>query len=308
MNVEDNQQVYYSTQVIGEKKERPDIVAVNSNGEEKIICEVKFFAGLTENQPNGYLDRLTKEDNAGLVFICPESRVVGLWQQLNTLVSHRDVQKISDSCVKVSGVHMSIIDWNELLDVLQASAQLDSAVKEDVHQLIGYCKEIENTEFVPFKSEDFGIDVAKRIDRYNMVVDSAADLLLKKKEYNPSKKGLRATPQWDGYTRGVKLADYYATIYYSTYLWKKETSYNTPFWLSLYNSNWKQDEKMKAYLQSLPFRMTERGTTGHIYIALEITPGRTLPETAEEVANTVLTHIDELNGISTFIDSVSSIK
>ena len=132
--------------------------------------------------------------------------------------------------------------------------------------------------------------------------------VLKKKEYNPSKKGLRATPQWDGYTRGVKLADYYATIYYSTYLWKKETSYNTPFWLSLYNSNWKQDEKMKAYLQSLPFRMTERGTTGHIYIALEITPGRTLPETAEEVANTVLTHLDELNGISTFIDSVSSIK
>ena len=69
--------IHYNTQVIGQQRERPDIVGVDENGVERIICEAKFFAALTENQPNGYLRRLAGIENSGLIFLCPDSRRVG---------------------------------------------------------------------------------------------------------------------------------------------------------------------------------------------------------------------------------------
>ncbi|MDA0336588.1 MAG: hypothetical protein O2782_15610, partial [bacterium] len=39
--------------------ERPDVVGSSATGEEVIILEGKFDAGLTKNQPNSYLSRLS---------------------------------------------------------------------------------------------------------------------------------------------------------------------------------------------------------------------------------------------------------
>ena len=50
----------YSCQSVGENSERPDMSGVDSQGRETILCEMKFYAGLTSNQPNTYLDRLIK--------------------------------------------------------------------------------------------------------------------------------------------------------------------------------------------------------------------------------------------------------
>lgn len=58
LNLNIGADVRYSCQSIGEEKERPDMSGVDSEGNEIILCEMKFYAGLTDNQPNGYLDRL----------------------------------------------------------------------------------------------------------------------------------------------------------------------------------------------------------------------------------------------------------
>ena len=54
--------ITYSCQSVGENSERPDMSGVDKHGAEVILCEMKFYAGLTSNQPNGYLDRLIKEN------------------------------------------------------------------------------------------------------------------------------------------------------------------------------------------------------------------------------------------------------
>ena len=55
-------ELHFRTQSSGENKERPDISGMDGVGNEIILCEAKFWAGLTKNQPNAYLERLRQND------------------------------------------------------------------------------------------------------------------------------------------------------------------------------------------------------------------------------------------------------
>ncbi|MCR5586090.1 MAG: hypothetical protein K6F77_00975 [Lachnospiraceae bacterium] len=60
--------ITYSCQSVGENSERPDMSGVDKDGREIVLCEMKFYAGLTSNQPNAYLDRLIKENGKALIY------------------------------------------------------------------------------------------------------------------------------------------------------------------------------------------------------------------------------------------------
>ena len=79
-----DQTLQYCCQVAGdsEEKERPDMAGLDANGKEIILCEMKFYASLTANQPLTYLRRLKENDGQGLVFICPTARKNSLWSKL----------------------------------------------------------------------------------------------------------------------------------------------------------------------------------------------------------------------------------
>lgn len=285
--------LFYNTQVVGEQKERPDIVGYSSLGKEKIICEAKFFAALTNNQPKGYLKRLVPNENCGLIFICPQSRIVGLWEQLKALVKDEKVQSVDSYCLDVDGIRMRIISWEDLLQTLsETAAKKCVECLNDIQQLTGFCKQIENDAFVPFKEEDLGTDIARKMDRYYMVVDSVTSLLLSHKEYHPSTAGLRATPRWSGLVRYIRVGDNCLGIFFNRSLWKKETSICTPFWLNLNDNKWSQKGKMGEFLKCIPAREKERDQEGNIYIALKPPIARTLEETAQELCDQILNYID----------------
>ncbi len=52
----------YATQSSGEHDARPDLVGRNATGAEPLLIEVKFWAGLTQNQPVAYLQRLPSSE------------------------------------------------------------------------------------------------------------------------------------------------------------------------------------------------------------------------------------------------------
>ena len=58
------------TGVIGNRKdERLDLVVFDKRGSERVLIEVKFWAGLTSKQPEEYLERLPRNgDPAVLLF------------------------------------------------------------------------------------------------------------------------------------------------------------------------------------------------------------------------------------------------
>ena len=70
------------TQVVGGDASRPDLVGFDEGRQERLIVEAKFWAGLTENQPNGYLKRLPSSGTSALLFIAPEAHLESLWTEL----------------------------------------------------------------------------------------------------------------------------------------------------------------------------------------------------------------------------------
>ena len=283
----------YSTQVVGQQKERPDIVGTDASGQEKIICEAKFFAALTANQPNGYLTRLENIENSGLIFLCPQSRLVGLWKQVISLLPG-EVETVDKTCVKIGSTHLSITSWTEVLDTLLLATDRGAPeMKDNLLQLIGFCNEMENNSFIPFKAEDLGVDIAKSIDRYYMVIDSTADMLLSQKELPASKKGLRATPLWNGHAQYMNVGGIQIGLLFYRETWKKSSSVETPFWLTLHTEGWKQEDDVLNYLAKLPDRMVERNHDGSAFIALDTPIGLTLEETAASLTVQVMAHVRE---------------
>jgi len=59
------------TQVSAKDRTIPDIVGVDENLNEYLIIEAKFWAGLTENQPVKYLERLPDTHGAIFLFLAP---------------------------------------------------------------------------------------------------------------------------------------------------------------------------------------------------------------------------------------------
>jgi len=65
--------ISFETQCYDKEYAIPDLVGKGSDGDEILVVESKFWAGLTDNQPVTYLKRLPNGDKQGLLlFIAPE--------------------------------------------------------------------------------------------------------------------------------------------------------------------------------------------------------------------------------------------
>lgn len=263
------ERIRYKAQATGEKRERPDISGVDSSGNEMIICEAKFFAGLTENQPNGYLDRLIGRLNTGLIFICPEARVISLWREVTSLVS--GAETIGEMCISIHGTHMSVISWNDLLGILFAAAsQRDQNALADLDQLEGLCRKIEDTDFMPFTDDDLSISTAQNIDRYYMIVDDIAQSILAQKEFPASAKGLRATAVWGGYIRYLTVCGFGIGIGFSTSHWKAADSEPTPFWFWTWSGDDAAQNAIRRMIDNTPEWKRCKDQNGQTYLALTV--------------------------------------
>ena len=109
MGIDLEERLQYLCQVTGEseEKERPDMVGTDADGAEVVLFEMKFYASLTANQPNTYLDRLRKNGGKGLLFICPMARKTSLWAKLQELCG-TETDEISKFCVSANGVNLAI--------------------------------------------------------------------------------------------------------------------------------------------------------------------------------------------------------
>jgi len=256
LQLQDFPELVFKTQVAGENKERPDLVGFDISGKELLICEAKFWAGLTENQPLGYLKRLSATENSterALVFICPNKRVPALWGELARIcgnnVSETNMTAGSYK-TKVNGINMAITSWRSIIDILlQVLSAEHSPLVADLHQLQGLCDEMDEKMFIPFEPEDFGIDKARRITSFYDIVDKVADEIINK--MNASSKGLKATSRRGEYIRYLGLPGYGISITYSCKYWMDKAE--TPFWLTIrevIDNKWTNAEQ--AYIKLKP--------------------------------------------------------
>ena len=234
------QELHFEIQSCGENKERPDMSLRNQSNDEILLFEMKFWAGLTDTQPNAYIERLKKKNGKGLVFICPNSRLISLSKEVAALAEYET--QMGRLLQKKDFPPILIMSWEELIDLLEPRLQLEPFYN-DLLQLKGLTGEMNNQDFRPFSLCDLSSDMATRIIDYYRIVDKIADSLIIHNFCNS--KGLQASPQKDGYCRYLKVESS-ATgigISFSCNLWQKGLNGKTsPFWIAFQavdcDNNW----------------------------------------------------------------------
>ena len=290
--------IRYSCQSTGKQKERPDISGVDPDGKEMILCEAKFYAGLTDNQPNAYIDRLKEGQGRGLVFICPAARREVLWSKLKELCEHRALEDIDTYCAAVDGVCMSIITWGEVIDLLRRTALAsETSALSDIDQLDGFCKLMDEEAFIPYSMEDFGPENARREERHYQVLDAVINHLLADKSLNASIKRLKATAYRKGYVRYIFVLNHALSINYDRVNWLDPNTEETPFWVEIMEGDFVQPSEYQKMFKR--FKASWRGTINNgTALPLFALPGATLDEVAEDICDQIVRYIEVIDSKS----------
>ena len=163
------------TQATGEQGERPDLAGFDPDGRERVLIEVKFSAGLTDNQPVTYLERLPANSPSALLFVAPAARQ-RLWTRLDRAVSesrleialHTGSEVEETQSANAGGQrYLLLTSWQALLDHMatQATDASDSHTEHEIAQLRGLAEEQERTLVMPLRPGELRQELAQTHDR-----------------------------------------------------------------------------------------------------------------------------------------------
>lgn len=250
---------------------------------------MKLYAGLTINQPKGYINRLKKANGKTLVFICPEQRKASLWNKISSECKENyDVTDEDTYRIKADGIVVAVLSWIEIIEELRrVSSSVAIEMKSDIDQLAGFCKMMDSSTFIPFTSNDFGSVVAQREERHFQVIDRLFDMLIANNSINAEAKSLRASANRNGYTRYIMINNYSVALLYYRHAWMSNSSKETPFWFYFNDDEWNQSDELKDSLNSVP-ELERDIVDNKIVIALHPLCDVTLDEVADDMMNQII--------------------
>ena len=216
----------------------------DSKGGKRLLVESKFWAALLEGQASGYLGQLEASGPGVLLFIAPGTRIETLWAEIGRqmkadpnsvrLESVETGDRTRRAVVADSEKRVSLVSWDLVLDRLTAAVPADSQVASDIQQLLGFALEQDLDPFQPIQRSELSPSIARRLRWFNQLIDDVVAHGLEKEWI--STKGLKATPQRDGYGRYCRFVDdsgartpYDCFLCVSLHYWAEEG--DTPLWL-----------------------------------------------------------------------------
>ena len=214
---------------------------------ERVLIEAKFWAGLTENQPNAYLVRLPLDERpAVLLFVAPEARIETLWPELRRLIAPPfDWQPVETShdteikCALVDGAtrYLVLASWRALLNrMLSFAMSSGDSIEADIRQLHALCEQQDQEAFLPLKPHELAPEIPRRMLQFNRLVDDAVELARERDIVNTDR--LNVTPRPHGYGRylrlGSKQADVWAGAWFGVDYSFWARSRETPFWITFH--------------------------------------------------------------------------
>ena len=164
----------FLSQAGDDKGNIPDLIGLDAMGAERLFIENKFWAGLTENQPAGYLERLPAEGGAVLVFVVPGKRLPIVWAELKSAAMNREKclpnpeQLAGDLLFArlTSSTALAATTWNAVLDSLEAAARAsgETSASADIAQLRSLCDVMDTDAFLPVRVEELtNLEVPQRL-------------------------------------------------------------------------------------------------------------------------------------------------
>ena len=248
VGVEVDSLMQFRTEAIGDEGERVDLVCYDEHGTERLLIEAKFWAGLTDNQPNTYLARLPEDTHSALIFVVPAQRIETLWPELcrraeeqHQLTINSDMPMSGEArsvSVGTNGHTMMMTSWRAVLEQMESRAGNagDSGVVTDISQLRGLTERMDTDAFLPIHHNEFGQEIPRRMLNLVNLVDDATQRVIANGWGDAS--NLRATPQWYGYGRYFRLHDVVVWFGIDISSWAWAESGHTPLWLGPSDSSW----------------------------------------------------------------------
>lgn len=230
------------TQVTYEDGSRPDMAGYDRNGAKRLLVESKFWAGLLLGQADGYFELLDEAGPGVLLFIAPDSRIDTLWAEIRRQMETSDkgirleIVETGDRTRRAGVVgsdkQLMLVSWALLLDALAVAASGDAEVSSDILQLRGLARREDQEAFLPIHREELAPSLPRRMRGLNRLID---DVVVRGVSQGwMSTKGVRITPQREGYGRYIVLTGVPGTPFLGVNFgrWAKEE--NTPLWLQFY--------------------------------------------------------------------------
>ncbi|MFI6259373.1 hypothetical protein ACIBCL_25160 [Micromonospora zamorensis] len=149
----------YVGQVGADGVGRPDIVGIDMADRERLILEAKFGAGLTEQQPGGYLARITHGASGMVLVVAPSVRLPSLWRELLAEVAlPYQPEAVQLRHVKVGVLTtLAFVSWRDVVtrvrDALRAKNEVD--LSEDAEQLLALTEVMDSGAYLPARHGEF---------------------------------------------------------------------------------------------------------------------------------------------------------
>ena len=253
----------YATQATGADDARPDLVGRAPNGAEPLLIEVKFWAGLTENQPVAYLGRLAP--GGVLLVVAPAARLTLLWGELRrrcveskNAFTEKHVELGGAFAATVGERELVLLSWRSLLAGMRRNVDAssdDRKTAEDIAQLDGLCDRMDTTAFLPVSSEELTASTYRRVIEFGTIVDDVAGKLVDRGA--ASAKGLRSTGGNGYYGRYLMLRGVAVFLVCDVRKWMKFAP--TPLWLSVYGPQWSKSNAAETHRVLAQYEATKPG-------------------------------------------------
>lgn len=233
----------------------PDLLGVDASGNEVVILENKFWAGLTDAQPCTYIERLRDRPSL-ILFVAPAARATLIWPELLRRcriagIGYRQETERADFRLATIGDRqvLALVSWRALLSRLRAGARdaREEALCGDIDQLIGLCDLMDSEAFLPLRSEELTDYTARRIVQFNELIDELTAALAEKGLASRSGRAAGSRGTWSYH---LVAHGYGLKLYCNAPLWARYGQ--SPIWVRVTDSErWYLLQEITDYLQSV---------------------------------------------------------
>jgi hypothetical protein len=237
---------------------RPDMWGLDATASPYVFIENKFWAGLTDNQPVAYLNKLSERPHSSvLLFVVPPSREKSVWRELMKRLNEADIgyhtlpsTSGSNSIVKTSlGPQLAITTWKTLLAFLDAETVEDVTARNDLTQLRALCEEAESSAFVPFSRESISDQQTPNlILQLTGLVHDVSSLAFDEGVLFRERLTPQANTERIGRYASI-LPDQRCGVWLGVHftLWNEHG--NSPFWVIFSSTDWGRAHEVRALLE-----------------------------------------------------------
>ena len=233
---------------------RPDMWGMDGQ-EPRVFVENKFWAGLTDNQPVHYLNKLASFSQPSvLLFVVPTAREQAIWRELCRRLSdggvemtERDTSSSVPCCVSTTaGPTFALTSWRRLLSLLELEVVDDRNALSDIGQLRALCDAADSQAFAPLAAESItDQQVPILLLQLGSIVEEAHQLAITEDLIEQT----RLLPQanYERIGRYMRLrADVGIWLGIHLDLWRR---HGNPLWVVFYNGDFGRGVEVRALLE-----------------------------------------------------------